>query len=97
MLATHSPRLIEKENIPSLDFPKGDVLTGGTNKSRRLKDLLNANELGDLAQYKVKILFEDISGLKKVETTVWKTTEKFVVLKYGIKIPIHRVSRIYFP
>ena len=97
MEIAHSPRLIEKENIPGLSFPTEDVLDITSDRDKRKKDLLNANELGDLAQYKVKILFEDNSGPKKVETTVWKTTEKDVVLKYGIKIPIHRVSRVYFP
>ena len=97
MQIAHSPIIIEKENIPGLRFPEEDVLMVETEKQKRLLDIKNANELGDLAQYKVKILFEDVSGLKKVETTIWKTTEKDVVLKYGIRIPIHRVSRVYFP
>ena len=97
MQIAHQPRLIEKENIPGLSFPEEDVLAVKTDQNQRRKDLLNANELGDLAQYKVKILFEDASASYKVETTVWNTTPKDVVLKYGIKIPIHRVSRVYFP
>lgn len=92
-----SPRFIEKENIPNLRFPKEDVLMLISDKNQRIKDLMNANELGDLAQYKVKILFEDNSGPKKVETTIWKTTSTDVVLKYGITIPIHRIARVYFP
>jgi len=92
-----SPRFIEKENIPGLSFPKEDVLFVNSEKDKRMKDLMNANELGDLAQYKVKILFEDVIGPMKVETTVWKMTSKDVVLKYGITIPIRRVARVYFP
>ena len=97
MQVAHSPVIIDKENIPGLRFPNEDVLSVNSEKQKRLLDLKNANELGDLAQYKVKILFEDASGLKKVDTTVWKTTEKDVVLKYGIRLPIHRVLRVYFP
>ena len=97
MIATRTPQLIEKENIPNLRFPDTDVLGTNSERAVRLKDLMNANELGDLAQYKVKILFEDENGLKKVETTVWRTTERDVVLKFGIRIPIHRVSKVYFP
>lgn len=97
MVLTRSPRLIEKEKIPGLVFPDGDVLSVNSDKMQRIRDLHNAHELGDLAQYKVKILFEDESGPKKVETTVWKTTDRDVVLKYGIRIPIHRVCRVYFP
>ena len=93
----NAPRLIDKENISGLQFPRKDVLDSSLERNKRKNDLLNANELGDLAQYKVKILFEDISGPKKVETTVWSTTNKNVVLKYGIKIPIHRVSKVLFP
>lgn len=92
-----APKSIEKENIANLSFPDEDVLSSQTERKNRIKDLKNANELGDLAQYKVKILFEDDSGPKKVETTVWDTTIEKVVLKYGIVIPIRRVSRVLFP
>ncbi len=97
MQTTSSPRLVEKETIPTLNFPDDDVLSANSERDQRLKDLKNANELGDLAQYKVKILFEDISGPKKVETTIWKTTDREVILKYGITLPIHRVAKVYFP
>ncbi len=92
-----TPKLIEKENIVNLSFPEEDVLSSNAERASRIKDLKNANELGDLAQYKVKIVFEDDSGLKKVETTVWNTTREEVVLKYGVAIPIRRVSRVMFP
>lgn len=97
MQVTYAPRLIEKENIPNLQFPDLEVLDSQDEKRKRFNDLLNANELGDLAQYKVKIVFEDDRGPKKVETTVWGTTPDNVVLKYGIKIPIQRITRVLFP
>ena len=50
MEIAHQARLIEKENIPGLSFPEEDVLSVKTEQQQRLKDLLNANELGDLAQ-----------------------------------------------
>jgi len=92
-----TPKLIEKENIANLSFPEEDVLSSNRERENRIKDLKNARELGDLAQYKVKILFQDASGPKKVETTVWNTTSEEVVLKYGIAIPIRRVFRVMFP
>ena len=92
-----TPKLIEKENIVTLSFPEEDVLSSNSERADRIKDLKNARELGDLAQYKVKILFEDDSGPKRVETTVWNTTRKEVVLKYGVAIPIKRVFRVMFP
>ena len=30
---------------------------------------------------KVKIIFEDVDGLKKVETTIWGFTDKNVIFK----------------
>ncbi|HAW52090.1 MAG TPA: hypothetical protein DCX54_07165 [Flavobacteriales bacterium] len=97
MNVAFTPRLIEKENITGLRFPEEDVLSSSAERENRIKDLKNARELGDLAQYKVKILFVDDSGPKKVETTVWNTTQEEVVLKYGIAIPIRRVSKVMFP
>lgn len=92
-----APKLIDKENITNLSFPNDDVLSTSSDRVNRIKDLRNANELGDLAQYKVKILFADDTGPKKVETTVWNTTKEGVVLKYGIEIPIRRISKVVFP
>lgn len=97
MQIEHAPRLIEKENIPNLHFPNSDVLISNNDRKQRFNDLCNANELGDLAQYKVKIVFEDDAGPKKVETTVWGTTQQEVVLKFGIRIPIQRISKVMFP
>ena len=97
MNTAFTPKLVEKENIANLIFPEEDVLSSSRERANRVKDLKNANELGDLAQYKVKILFEDDSGPKKVETTVWNTTRQEVLLKYGVVIPIRRVSRVMFP
>ena len=97
MHVAFTPKLIEKENIANLSFPEDDVLSSSVDRTNRIIDLKNANELGDLAQYKVKILFEDDSGPKKVETTVWSTNQNDVVLKFGVAIPIRRISRIMFP
>ena len=97
MQVTYAPRLIDKESISSLHFPQEDVITTTSDRQKRMNDLINANELGDLAQYKVKILFHDDKGPKKVETTIWNTTKSDVVLKFGITIPIHRIYKVFFP
>ena len=97
MQVTYAPRLIDKESISTLHFPTEDVILAPTERQKRMNDLMNANELGDLAQYKVKIIFRDDAGLKKVETTIWNTTKDDVVLKFGITIPIRRISKVFFP
>lgn len=94
---THSPHLIDKEKVAQLAFPEEDVLSSANDQKKRWNDLRNAHELGDLAQYKVKITFEDVEGAKVVETTVWDLTSKDVVLKYGVTVPVHRVVRVIFP
>ena len=96
-VVTNAPLLIDKEKIPELSFPHEEVLSAPNQISKRLIDLKSAHELGDMAQYKVRILFADTTGKKRVETTIWDLTKKEVILKYGVKIPICRIYRVAFP
>jgi uncharacterized protein (UPF0248 family) len=50
--------------------------------------------LGNNHKHKVKIVFEDDECVKEVETTVWGFTDKRVLLKRGLVIPIHRIHEI---
>ncbi len=85
---------IEKEQIKFLQFPKEDVLSQKTDRINRLLEITRALALGNLEHIKVNIIFIDNNGFKKVETTVWGITEKVVILKQGILIPIERVYNI---
>lgn len=85
---------IEKEMISGLKFPDNDVLTDKEAIEQRTSDLTRALSLGNLEQTKIKIYFEDSNSCKEVETTVWGVTDKRVILKQGIVIPIHRVHRL---
>ena len=91
---TNHPLLIEKENIHGLKFPDNDVLTSAHEIKIRYSNLERALKLGNLEHNKIKIVFEDADGLKQVETTVWGVTDKRVILKQGILIPIHRIHEI---
>jgi uncharacterized protein (UPF0248 family) len=42
------------------------------------------------------VVFEDDQGRKMIETTIWATGEKNIVLKHGMTIPIHRIVEISF-
>lgn len=88
------PLSIEKENIRGLKFPEHDVLTSKDAIKIRNSHLERALKLGNLEHNKIKIVFEDSEGLKQVETTVWGVTDKRVILKQGILIPIHRIHEI---
>ena len=85
---------VEKESIASLHFPKEDVLFAVEDIHSRKQNLDRAIALGNLEHQKVKILFQDIEGLKQVETTIWGYTEKEVILKKGVIIPVKRIVDI---
>jgi ferredoxin-fold anticodon binding domain-containing protein len=83
--------IIEKENIISLKFPDTEVLSDDKAIYQRNNDLNRAQALGNLEHSKIKIYFEDNLSKKMVETTVWAVTDKSVILKKGVGIPIHRI------
>ena len=91
-----TPMTIPKEDVETLKFPKDEVLYNQEDITSRTIDLRYAAKLGNLDRYKVKIIFQDDQQLRRVETTVWAVTEKMVVLKSGVMIPIHRVLEVRF-
>lgn len=86
--------LVQKEDIVTLHFPKEDVLFLKDDKQKRQKRLQDAITLGNIEHEKVKIVFQDIEGLKRVETTIWAVTDTAIVLKKGVIIPITRIVSI---
>jgi len=91
-----SPVIIEKEEVSTLYFPQKDVLDNPAEKMMRKGDIIQAMRLGNIERYKVKILFEDTESVKMVHTTIWAVTEKRIVLKRGVVIPVHRIHSIEF-
>ncbi|MBI3519121.1 MAG: hypothetical protein HY062_07160 [Bacteroidetes bacterium] len=85
---------IEKEVIETLKFPHNEVLTDDHLIKERDTELSRALALGNLEHTKIKIYFEDDKSRKLVETTVWGVTDKRVILKQGVVIPINRVHKI---
>lgn len=86
--------LIDKEVIPTLNFPKDEVLGDKEAISSRKNDLDRALSLGNLEHVKIKIYFEDDASKKMVETTIWGVTEERVILKQGVVIPVNRIHKI---
>lgn len=85
---------IEKEKIENLRFPTEEVLTDEAQINQRRLDLDRALSLGNLEHSKIRIYFEDDISCKVVETTVWGVTDKRVILKQGLVIPINRVHSV---
>ena len=85
---------IEKENISDLKFPEKEVLLDPEKIKERAAELNRALLLGNLEHTKIKIYFEDESSRRVVETTVWGVTDKRIILKQGVVIPIIRVHQV---
>ncbi|HTG65292.1 MAG TPA: hypothetical protein VL859_02840 [Flavobacterium sp.] len=87
--------IIEKEDIASLKFPATDVLEEANEIKTRIGEINRALSLGNLEHSKIKIFFEDNESKKIVNTTVWGVTDKNVILKQGVLIPIHRIYKLF--
>jgi hypothetical protein len=87
--------IIEKEEIASLKFPTTDVLDDDNEIKTRISDINRALSLGNLEHSKIKIYFKDSESPKVVNTTVWAVTDKNVILKQGVMIPIHRIYKLF--
>ena len=93
-MVANSYRTIEKEEIENLKFPSTEVLTDASSIAERDSELKRAMALGNLEHGKIKIYFEDETSCYMVETTVWGVTDKRVILKQGVVIPIQRIHAI---
>lgn len=87
---------IEKEAVAQLNFPSAEVLKSKEAILEREMNLKRALSLGNLEYSKIKIYFEDDASMKVVDTTVWGLTDKRIILKQGLVIPINRVHQIKF-
>jgi hypothetical protein len=88
-------QLIEKENVANLHFPVNqNFLTETIDKNQLLMKLNRATSLGNLEHIKSSIFFQDDEGIKVVNTTIWATAEKYILLKKGVFIPINRIIDI---
>lgn len=91
MSNTATPVMIPKESIGGLRFPSDEVHRSTEEKNALMEKLRNATALGNIDHHKCRITFVDEEGPKVVETTIWATGDKNIVLKHGMTIPIHRI------
>ncbi len=82
---------VNKEEIKNLQFPKEEVLNSIEEQSERCRMMKQGMALGNLEQEKVGILFLDNEGYKRVNTTIWGVTSKYVILKESTLIPLERI------
>lgn len=87
-----SIEIVEKEQIGYLN-----IVNAKEDKKNELDiKLAEAQRLGNEFKAKATITFNTTIGPKKVETTVWSVTEKYVQLKNNIHIPIKSLIDIDF-
>ncbi len=84
--------LIEKETI-QVDqiIPAEQPLS-----EELLEKLAHTSRLGNEFKGKVAITFNTKGGAKKVTTTVWAVTEKYIQLKSNVLIPIKAIIDVDF-
>lgn len=84
--------LIEKEAIDVSKIIPADTILSEELTNR----LLATQRLGNEFKGKATITFNTVDGYKKVTTTVWAVTEKYIQLKNNIHIPIKCIVDIDF-
>lgn len=94
MMDVSSIQEIQKEEVVNCHFPSNEVLFDKDKINDRSAALKRGETLGNLEHLKIKIIFEDDKGLKKVITTIWAVGDTNIVLKQGVVIPIHRIHEI---
>ena len=94
MKFTYSIKNVEKEQIAALKFPKDEILERKNDQINRSIELKRALVLGNIERQKVKIVFVDDDGYKRVETTVWGLTDTSVILKQATLIPLQRIVSV---
>lgn len=84
--------LIEKEHIANLK-----IVHAPEDHSEELRQkLAAAQRLGNEFKSKAEITFNTSDGPKRVETTVWSVTEKYIQLKSNVHIPLNSLIEIDF-
>jgi len=87
------PELIEKEVVKDLSFKLPIRFDQEQDLPRKLEE---ATRLGNGYHTKVGIVFHDDEGLKRVNTTIWATGQKYICLKGGMWIPIDHIVELKF-
>ncbi|MCX6199374.1 MAG: hypothetical protein NTY88_09160 [Bacteroidetes bacterium] len=85
---------IEKEQLKECAFRKPINRSTEHELRERNRRLYLAMLMGNNFESKAKIIFNTLEGYKEVFTTVWATTEKFILLKGGTHIPIEAIAHV---
>jgi len=93
-IISDSVTTVAKESLDAIHFPDQEVLLHDEQITQREYNAKRAIRLGNLFKDKVKVIFEDADSMKMVETTIWGMTERYLIFKRGMIIPLHRIHEI---
>lgn len=85
---------IEKEQLKDCAFAKPVYHFTDFELRERNRRIYLAMLMGNNFQSKVKIVFNTLEGYKEIFTTVWATTEKFILLSGGTPIPLEAIAYV---
>ena len=85
----------DHSHVSNIRFKREDVLSSIQEKKERLKRLISAMKLGNNHKQKVRIQFVNVNDqLMEIKAKVWSVTEKYVILRNSIMIPISSISEV---
>jgi len=84
-------------HLSAIKFKREDALSNLFDKKERLDRLVSAMKLGNLHKQKVRIKFMNSQDhVMEVKAKVWSVTEKYVILRNSISIPISSIVFVNF-
>lgn len=83
---------IEKEDVDKFRIIPSDI----DNSNKFYIKLQNALRLGNEFKSKTTIIFNTEDGPKRIETTVWSLTDRYIQIKHGILIPLKSLIEIEY-
>ena len=85
---------ISREQLKECAFVKPVYNNTEYELRERNRRLYLAMLMGNNFESKVKIVFNTLEGYCEIFTTVWATTEKFILLKGGNYIPLEAIAHV---
>lgn len=90
----YNAEVISRDQIRGLNCSQDDVLKLETEKVTRRHAIHHALKQSKGFFTKASITFETAQGLKQVDSVIWASTEKYIVLQGGITLPICCIRKV---
>lgn len=85
---------VAEKQAKILKFPEVNILEEGIDQVNRSLELKREFFIGNSEKEGIKIFFIDSTGLKEVDATYWTLTDKAIILKHSIVIPLAKIIAV---